>query len=376
MSGESEQKARRCPRDHHSLKMQSFRGVEVEFCLECDGVWLDRGELARIAPQFDRRELRTPQQGLPRAFAVLRCPACGGDLLPRYFGSRKERVEMDCCVRCGGLWLDVGDMRRMGGRTGPAGVEPAVLEAESDAAAQSFVGFPRRGREWFVALTGMPLDPSNPVSTVPYVTWSLIIVNVAVFLYQWLFARDTNTFLENYSLITTKAHEGELYRYLTAMFLHANFFHLAANLFYLYTFGDNIEDRYGGLPYLLFYFACGLTGGVLSSVLAHSESADVPRVGASGAISGVLAAYLIAFPRTRLLIGGLFFRFIPVIFRLPVWFVLLGWVGLNVLGWVDQQSRGYQAVDYMAHMGGFLAGLVGGALLAAWRSSVSAGAEA
>ena len=390
MAGARNPSPRLCPRDRHPLKVDSFHGVEVDRCLECDSVWLDRGEMAQIAPGFDRGELRQPARALPRAYAVFRCPACRGDLLPRYYGSRRERVELDACINCGGLWLHVRDMRLMSTRiersapesTVAAGGEVALTEDVQAIDDKAIVSFPRQAREWFVALTGMPLDIANPVATVPYATWSLIALNVAVFLYQVLLVGDQDAFIRDYSLIPARAHEGDVFRYVTAMFLHANLFHLAGNLFFLYTFGDNIEDRYGALPYLLLYFSCGLVGGVFSSFLPISDSLDVPRLGASGAVSGVLGAYLVAYPRTRLLVGGLFFRFIPLVFHLPVWIFLLLWVVLNVVGWLVQQEillhqdLQVSVVDYVAHLGGFLTGLLAGGLFAVWWSARSASAEA
>jgi membrane associated rhomboid family serine protease/Zn-finger nucleic acid-binding protein len=374
--------ARLCPRDRHPLKEQLLHGVQVDACHECGGVWLDKGEMEQISPGFVAGSQKALQLGFPRAYAAQRCPGCRGGLLPRFFARGRERVEVDICVRCGGTWLDVIDMqqlnvlgpKRLGTGSGPedrarraaaAGTLTASAAAGGAAVkAERGVGFPRRASEWFVALTGMPLELGNPCSIFPYVTWTLIALNTSFFLLQALLAGPSGSeVFKDYGLIPARLQEGEIYRLLTAMFLHANIFHLAGNLFFLYTFGDNIEERHGAVPYLLLYLACGFLGGLVSCVLAPEDSVGVPRIGASGAISGILGAYLVAFPRTRLLIGGLFFRFVPLVFRWPVWVFIAFWVLLNAAGWVAQTNMGLYAVDNLAHLGGFAAGLAGGFLL-------------
>jgi len=184
----------------------------------------------------------------------------------------------------------------------------------------------------------------------------------------------TESAATQYGLLPSALARGEYYRLLTAMFLHGNLPHLLINLFFLYTFGDNLEERYGALRYLLLYLACGLVGGLASSGLGLAEQMDTPRIGASGAISGLLGAYLVSFPRTRLVMAIPFFRFLPLVIRWRVWAFLLMWVGLNIIGWTQQQ--GYYSVDYLAHLGGFVTGVVAGGALVLARQASLVGAEA
>jgi membrane associated rhomboid family serine protease len=208
----------------------------------------------------------------------------------------------------------------------------------------------------------IPLKDDNPSRTRPYVTWSLIALNVAVFIFELML--DATGYLDwlmsNAGLvpvaITTAPISGRLLTFFTSMFLHAGWMHLLGNMLYLWIFGDNIEDRIGHWRYLTFY----LIGGIAAAAaqIALSPDSPVPMVGASGAIAAVLGAYLIEYPRARvrsLLFLGYFIRFVnvPAIVVLGMWFVLQslsGFLSLSVM------STG--GVAYFAHVGGFVAGLL------------------
>jgi len=391
---------RACPRDGNPLAARNSHGVEIDVCPECDGVWFDEGELETLSPGGgDGRPLaesvllaglRETRNIVPRAFAVRRCPACTGDLVPRYFRRGRSRFAVSLCTRCRGVWLDRAMMRRMSLRTddapgarkesatarsAPAAKAPTTVSPHASGTGLRF-GLPMRPREWFVALTGMPLDVGNPCRIFPAVTWALILANIAVFLLPGITGRNPGVFFSAYGLDSASLVRGEYYRLLSAMFLHGDFFHLAGNLFFLHTFGDNLEEEYGGLRYLLLYLVCGILAGLASCALATDASGDVIRVGASGAISGVLGTYLVTFPRTRILAGGLILRFIPLVIRWPVWAFLAFWVGLNVVGFVMQNRFEIYAVDYVAHLAGIVCGLVAGLLLVVSRRAGLIGPEA
>jgi membrane associated rhomboid family serine protease len=150
-----------------------------------------------------------------------------------------------------------------------------------------------------------------------------------------------------------------VYTPLTSMFLHGSWSHILGNCLFFWVFGNNIEDSMGRLRFLVFYLVCGLAAAA-AQVLVEPGSA-VPMVGASGAISGVMGAYLVLYPRVRvrmLFIFVIFFRVIP----LPAWLVLLWWFGVQVLTGLPQlnslHAEGGSGVAVWAHVGGFIAGLV------------------
>ena len=204
----------------------------------------------------------------------------------------------------------------------------------------------------------IPIRDHNPSNRFPLVTWILIAINVVVFISHWpLFTESyiLNAFYENYALIPVQVSVHALVLpFFTSMFLHGSFLHLAGNMLFLWIFGDNLEDRLGHFLYLLFYLAAGFVAGFMQYVSAPYS--DIPVVGASGAIAGVMGGYLLLYPKARvdiLLIFIIFFRIIPI----PAWLALCIWFILQIFGVIgsDANSGG---VAYMAHAAGFAAGAV------------------
>lgn len=208
-------------------------------------------------------------------------------------------------------------------------------------------------------LRGMfPIRDHNPSRRTPFVNYALILVNVLVFVSYWpLFAEPPalNAFFGSYAMVPARVSMGlDWSTALTSMFLHGGLIHLGGNMLFLFIFGDNLEDEMGHLRYLGFYLLSGLLAGA-----AHVLSAPgsmVPLVGASGAIAGVMGAYLLLFPRARidvLFIFIIFFKIFPV----PAWIMLGLWFGLQIFNGIgiDPQAGG---VAYWAHAGGFAIGLL------------------
>ncbi|EAQ01910.1 rhomboid family protein [Pseudooceanicola batsensis HTCC2597] len=203
-----------------------------------------------------------------------------------------------------------------------------------------------------------PLRDHNPSGRTPFVTYALIAVNVIVFLsYVSLFAdgRALQTFFATYALIPARVSSGDgFFTFVTSMFLHGGFMHIAGNMLFLWIFGDNMEDEMGHGGFLAFYLASGVGAG-LAQYLAAPYS-GVPMVGASGAIAGVMGGYLLLFPKARvdiLFIFIVFFRIFPV----PAWVMLGLWFALQFVNGVaaDLNSAG---VAYWAHAGGFIVGFL------------------
>ncbi len=231
-------------------------------------------------------------------------------------------------------------------------------------------------------------DPDLKRRTTPYVLYGLILINVLVFVYE-LFQNNTQqtAFIYRYGAIPweltghgqiTAVRMGPLGGVLdvaspvptwatifTSMFIHSGWLHIGGNMLFLWVFGDNIEDQFGHLKFLCFYL---LSGVIAAWAQAYTVQAfapteiQVPMIGASGAIAGVLGAYIVMFPRSRILTLVFVFFIIPV--RLPA-FVLLGaWILLQAfsgIGSIGVTNTG-SGVAYFAHLGGFAAGLAVGAL--------------
>ena len=208
----------------------------------------------------------------------------------------------------------------------------------------------------------IPLKDDNPTRTFPFVNYALIAANILVFIHQVaLPPRAAKAFVMLYATVPARipaALAGHTSMQLafeplfTSMFLHAGIVHLLGNLLFLYIFGDNIEDAFGHFAYLIFYLFCGIGSGLTH--VAFNLHSSLPAIGASGAISGVMGAYAVLFPRARVLM--LFFIFlipIPAVIVLGYWFVLQFLAGIGQFG---ESAMGGVAV--WAHIGGFVLGLV------------------
>ncbi|HKU90301.1 MAG TPA: rhomboid family intramembrane serine protease [Steroidobacteraceae bacterium] len=218
----------------------------------------------------------------------------------------------------------------------------------------------------------LPLHDDNPTTTRPCVTVGLMIANVLVFVWQHLLLSPAagerivyalgvipavlmgrETLPAELALVPVPA------TILTSMFLHGGFLHLAGNMLYLWIFGNNIEDAMGHVRFLVFYLLCGVAA-VYAQALPNAGSI-VPMIGASGAISGVLGAYLLLYPRARVLLGLPLGFLIVQLGRFPAGWVLVAWFVMQLLMGGMNAPRAAQdagGVAFGAHIGGFVAGLL------------------
>jgi len=208
-----------------------------------------------------------------------------------------------------------------------------------------------------------PISDVIPSRTIPFVTVSLIVINSIVFVYEWMLPQQAlQAFTAHYALIPAFFSVASV---LTSMFLHAGWMHVIGNMLYLWIFGDNIEDQLGHVGFLIFYLAAGAVAAVTQVFI--NPNTLVPMVGASGAIAGVMGAYFVLYPESRILTAIFFVIFfdlveIPAIFFLGIWFLMQLLSGVGSLG-VHNASAGGTA--FFAHIGGFAIGLLVGALLRA-----------
>ena len=201
-----------------------------------------------------------------------------------------------------------------------------------------------------------PLKDENPRSRFPILTILLIAVNSAIFIFTLLNGTFEET-INSYGMRPVEVLAGKrLETLLASMFLHGGILHIFGNMLYLYIFGDNVEDVLGHGKFLLFYLGTGLIASLVHAMTDPSSS--VPTIGASGAISGVLGAYIVLYPRARVLTAvGIYFFWrivrIPAVFLLGFWFLLQ--VLSASITWMTGLTEG---VAYWAHIGGFIAGAI------------------
>ncbi len=210
----------------------------------------------------------------------------------------------------------------------------------------------------------IPLKDENPSSSTPYMTIGLIGINLAVYIYQITQpAANQHQFVMGYGLIPAELlgrwphlHGSipSVFTLLTSQFLHGGLLHLLGNMLYLWIFGNNIEDLLGKWRFLLFYLLCGVFAAA-AHIILHPNS-TLPMVGASGAIAGVLGAYLISFPGSRVLVL-VFVIFIVTTARISAFYVLGFWFVMQLFYASGSVGREGTNIAYMAHIGGFLIGI-------------------
>jgi len=311
----------RCPKCGVAMSCLAFEGVEVDLCPRCLGMWFDAGELSRAAGlRFD-----TDPAGKALARAertTYRCPLCAVPMYRRELDPGSG-ILAEQCVKCSGLFLDRDEFTR------------ARAHYKS-------IGAPARA------------EVNVPQTLFPPVVGSLIVLNTAILVAALL--SGLVDWVHALGLVPAEVVSGRhLHTIITSMFMHGGVFHLLGNMYFLYVTGDNVEERLGPWKFLAFYLACGLVA-TITQVATDIHSA-IPMVGASGAISGVLGAYMVLFPHNRFLCrwifsGGFYYR--PIRVEIPAWAYFGFWIALQIV----YASLGTPGVAWYAHIGGLACGVV------------------
>lgn len=223
----------------------------------------------------------------------------------------------------------------------------------------------------------VPIRDDNPTRTTAYVTYALILINILVFIYEAsLMGPRLESFFDTWAVVPAEltaslagspnfSVAGEALTLITSQFLHGGLLHLGGNMLYLWIFGNNVEDEMGHGRFLSFYLLCGILAGLAQYIFAAGS--DVPSLGASGAIAGVMGAYILRFPQVRITalipIFIIFFTFrVPAIVFLGFWFVQQAFYGAASLGAPANIGMESGGIAYWAHAGGFVFGAVLGPL--------------
>ncbi len=221
----------------------------------------------------------------------------------------------------------------------------------------------------------VPLRDDNPISTTPIITYGIIVLNITVFVFQTgLPIAELESFFDSWAIVpaqlTASFHADpptpslEWATLLTSQFLHGGLLHLAGNLLFLWVFGNNIEDRMGHFRFLMFYLGCGMVAGLIQWFF--DPYSDLPMIGASGAVAGIMGGYAVRFPKAQIItLIPLPFFFttvqIPALFFLGFWFIQQALFSLFALS--QNMNVSSTGIAYWAHSGGFLVGMILGPLL-------------
>jgi membrane associated rhomboid family serine protease len=332
-----------CPHcRHYTLEPLRHENVRLDACVHCGGVWFDPNELDIVLRRYDpnyRREgsiaktLGQRVSGTPK-----KCPRCKVSLATYEFEQGSD-LKIDVCHSCNGVWLDKGEL------------DHAKIFYEIPEAAERIQQETTIGHWLFQFFLNLPVEFNIKARRFPIITVILLVLN-ALLILPVVSTQSPGNIWHLWGLIPQEI--GSLSWFVTLLthqFLHGGWLHLIGNMYFLYILGDNVEDAMGRIMFPLFYLFCGLVAGVTHVLyeLTIGGSTNIPLVGASGAISGVMAAYVYIFRKAKL-------TFMLIIFQFklsPVWYFGI-WIATNVLFMI----LGAEGVSWAAHLGGFAAGLV------------------
>lgn len=359
----------KCPVCSCDLRRARSKGVTVDVCSSCAGIWFDSGELQTLLRQlvesetvapastrlFQRRQVQTEDES---AAEIRCCPQCGM-VMKTFNYAYDSNVFVDKCPHCEGIWTDAGEVKRLARhlKEDPrvSVVGQYIHEREQFLDNLREVGdFGQRfqrsgGAAAFLPKIILPVGDDIEHERTPVVTYAILLSCIVVFLLQCFRVSDLAEFFRQYGYISSDVLSRGI---LTSMFLHGDILHIAGNLLFLWIFGDNVEDSFGYAGYVLFYLAAG-AASALSFALFHLDS-HVPLIGASGAISGVMGAYFMLYPHARVKLLVIC-HIIPV----PASIYLGLWFALQLTYSVIYHDQPY-GVAWLAHAGGFAFGVLAG----------------
>ena len=340
-----------CPTCKEALVKVSTHGIEIDSCTGCFGTWFEENELPEFLEKLETGEFSSSsnQASPARPIHELQqrqssfCPKCNQVISPFTVGSTDITILK--CSNCRGLWVEPWQIGFLHDWYQKAVFSEQLLiralprEPSSDVVSRAPV------LKAIFNLIEDEVDRKN----FPAITSFIILVNMLLFIWSYFYPHKVWQFLNVPDTIWTFP---LVYSYtlLSSMFLHAGFFHLVFNMYFLWIFGDNVEDRIGPAKFIVLYIACGIVAGLLHTFLTSHP--QIPILGASGAVSGVMGGYLVLYPKAKLKINMLVF-FFPFTLRLPVWFYLGVWFfGFQIVyAFLDVPG-----IAWYAHIGGFIAG--------------------
>jgi membrane associated rhomboid family serine protease len=339
------------------MTLYEHQGVKLDVCSGCHGLWFDLGELRKVVDTTV--ELARAHGAAPTG----RCPRCAVGLKEKSV-LEAEGLLLDEGGRCSGVFLDHGELQRIqqlkAARARRLREEDLALRREIAARQEekrrSLESQADRGIEvdvneqgFLPFLLGIPTEVDTSLERTPWAVYGLIVAISLTWIWQLGYGLEAS--VARFGEVPAEILAGQrLHTLLTSIFMHVGWLHLLGNLYYLWLFGDNVDDRMGSIPFLAWYAVWGLSGSLVSIALCQGDSCQLPHIGASGAISGALGAYMVLFPDRRIVDQ---FGWMMEI-KMPAWIYLGGWVVLQIFG--AMTSAGH--VDMWAHAGGFVAGAV------------------
>ncbi len=366
-----------CPKCSSELEIFAGSGKEVYVCPSCLCALLPQESSVKALKHFCSQEIMSQLisdlledsffDNAKRMLAAeenFACPKCKS-YMRQYDFNGQLRFSVNKCVSCGAIWVNQTQMPLVSVAFLEDNPEDANFKKSINNLYEMLAK--RKVRKVksfdeiiapFAVITGLaaaiPTSDNVLTKTKPYATRALIIGCVTVFVFQFAFKE----ILTSFSLYADKVTQGEWYRLITSAFLHGNIFHILGNMFFLYIFGKSVEDELGWKK----YFSLFAVGAVVSGIffMATTIKKDIPCVGASGAISAIIGAYLILFPKANLRFSVVH----PVTFQklastqISSLYYILSWIIMNVFFGALQSGSKTVGIAYWGHIGGFITGVI------------------
>jgi membrane associated rhomboid family serine protease/Zn-finger nucleic acid-binding protein len=354
-----------CPACSGVLRRVKAKNFVIAICPGCKGVWFESEDFAPFARQLSEREDLKPPPLIPfesrsvvhanKVYEEQRgCPKCTTEMR-KFNYAYDSNIILDKCPNCGGIWTDYGEIQNVSAylKHDPKAdaLGASIVKHQRDMEDRAAISEALSGRiplwaGYFRII--LPLGDENKTEKFPVIT--ALVIGACTFIFALvLFSSELveKEVFKEYGFVPARFFGIGL---VTHMFLHAGVIHLLGNMYFLWIFGDNIEDRLGYIKYILFYLGAGIAAAALHG--ATHPGSIVPAVGASGAISGVMGAYLVFYPHAKI---RLFFLYrvirVPAVGYLGCWFIFQLLFGLFYKG------IGILNVAWFAHIGGFVFGM-------------------
>ncbi len=349
---------------------KAYQGVGVHRCGGCHGLLVASESLDDLIAAYLARHPDLPPRRLELARSLPQpdgkprsCPACGARLRAVNY-AYDSNVYIDRCEGCSRVWLDPEELvalaRHWKGHPKLNRLGDSVAEAmlEREQFQETLANLP--SLPWLLALSPLPIGDNLNASRLPVVNLLLMVICVVVPVVAWWIGVPMERVWHVFGLVPARIVAGEAWlTTVTSMFVHGGFVHLLGNMFALAVFGDNVECRLGSVRYLIFYLVCGVAGSLAHTAYYPAET--VPAIGASGAIAGVLGAYVVFYPqatiRTIYGINAPAFAYIGVWIASQLFAILL----------IVKYGHG-AAIGYFAHLGGLATGLLVAISMRVWDS--------
>ena len=358
-----------CPACHSALAKKRYREIVLDVCPKCRGVWFDRRELSDFIDLYlqDHEDLPDSTIQLNKSVTSVAavheprrpCPSCEEQLIKVNY-AYDSNIIVDKCLSCNGVWVDRPELKQLAvyAKGNPkltkmgASLAGYVAEVEQRRELTEAAQTLSRNAGILVCMPKiiLPVGDDAGRRRFPAVTLGIILINVTVLVWMFVSFDDWSPVFAALGFVPKIIMTGqEHFRFITSIFLHGGVLHLFGNALFLWIFGDNVEDAFGHILFAAFYLLCGIAGA-LAFMLPHMAS-EIPGIGASGAISGVMGAYFVLYPQARVKTFVVF-----TVVAIPAYVYLGGWFAFQLL--FTFLCGAYEPVGFSAHAGGFAAGIV------------------